>query len=100
MDNENKEGLGQMVPQKESGIGALIGTILIIVILLAGAFYFWYQNRQTLETLGTPEAITAGESASTDNPPLSESDDADSIERDLNNTTIEGSASIEGEIAE
>ncbi len=69
------------VPHK-SGIGSIIGTIIIIAIIILGGLYFWGKRieetklKQDLVTDGTPET-----------PSVNNSDDLNSIEADLNSDT-------------
>lgn len=59
-------------------MGPLIGSILVIIILIVGAIYFWGSKMAPKEMEPEPAAA------------LSASDSLDSIESDLNNTrTVE-----------
>jgi len=80
--------------QNQSGIGSIIGTILIIAIIILGGLYFWGKRIeeskaiQDLVTDTTPtESVQANEAASIKS--VSSSDDLDSIQADLNATKLD-----------
>lgn len=66
---------------KKSGVGALIGSIIIILILVLGALYFWGGKLQTNE-----KELNFDESATAMNGTTSVSDEVSDIEADLNKT--------------
>lgn len=87
----------------DTGVGALIGTIIIIVVLLLGALYFWSQDERQLgqDTMSQSEVVMDEETntpLAKPDPALSDSDSVESIENDLNSTTIEGTSQIEASI--
>lgn len=83
MDQENK-----------SSIGSIIGTIVIIAIIILGGLYFWGKRveeakiRQNLVTDTTPQQTSTLSEAATIKS-VTNSDDLDSIEADLNNTKLD-----------
>lgn len=75
---QNNVDMGQ---EKKGSAGPMIGVIVVLVIIILGALYFWGQNDdsdvmidETLDTITTQ----------------SESDETASIEADLNATDVEG----------
>jgi flagellar basal body-associated protein FliL len=40
MDNQN-QNFGQPVQPEKNSVGALVGSIIVIIILILGAIYFW-----------------------------------------------------------
>ena len=70
------------VPHK-SGIGSIIGTIIIIAIIILGGLYFWGKRveeaklKQDLVSDGTPQFSQTTQ----------QSDDLNTIEAELNSTT-------------
>lgn len=49
-----------MGSDKKSGVGALVGSIIVILILVLGALYFW-GGKLTREEVGvSPEALEQG----------------------------------------
>ena len=92
----------------EKPIGATIGTIIIVLVLIIGAFYFWGSKLEK----GTPlvdENVTAEEVLAKPDASLDTlktqgaSDEIDSIEQDLNATDLQNlnaeSANIDAELA-
>lgn len=80
--------------QNQSGIGSIIGTILIIAIIILGGLYFWGKRieegklKQDLVTDTTPNpAPEMNEAAAIKS--VSSSDDLDSIQADLNSTKLD-----------
>lgn len=72
------------VPGGESkkSFGPLIGVIIIIVILLLGAFYIWGGRLSQDET--STEAVEVAQTEQSEEPaPLSNSDEVEAIESDL-----------------
>ena len=53
--------------QNESSVGAAIGIILIIAVLITGAFYFWGRrlNKDSGQSTSTPESSTDAQSTTT-----------------------------------
>lgn len=82
-----------METQNKSGIGSIIGTIIIIAIIILGGLYFWGKRveeaklKQDLVT-DTSEPMQAQNEAAVIQS-VSSSDDVDSIEADLQATTFD-----------
>lgn len=76
MEPQNAMPMGE---PKKSGVGALIGSIIIILILVLGALYFWGGKLQTKE-----EDINFDESSAAVNGTTSASDEVSDIDADLN----------------
>ncbi|TSC83380.1 MAG: hypothetical protein G01um101417_656 [Parcubacteria group bacterium Gr01-1014_17] len=74
MEPQNAMPMGE---PKKSGVGALIGSIIIILILVLGALYFWGGKLQTGE-----EELNFDESSAAVN--ASASDEVSDIDADLN----------------
>ncbi len=53
-DNEKKE-----IESQKEGIGGLVGIAIIILVLLAGAFYFYNQRLITIKKTQTAASSTA-----------------------------------------
>ena len=89
--NQNLSGVPQ-VPQSQSSIGSIVGTIIIIAIIILGGLYFWGKRieenklKQNLVTGTTSEEISANEATAIKS--VSSGDDITSIEADLNNTNL------------
>ena len=83
MDEPNNMNMGTVERSNGSSAGPIIGIIVILAIIILGGLYFWRQrvNEEAYEAESeeTMEAINT----------QSESDDASSIEADLNNTDID-----------
>lgn len=75
MDQQNMSSVGDNKTQ-----GPIIGIIIVIIVLLVGAFYF--MGRLTPSANPIDEPTPAEEQAET-MPPLSESDEVSDIEADL-----------------
>ena len=75
MDQANQIPI-QGAPKKSAG--PFIGIIIIVIVIVLGAFYFWGAE---LNTQPVPE---------TEATPLSSSDEIDAIEADLSATVING----------
>jgi hypothetical protein len=87
MDETNNMNMGGMPPQEKSGsAGSLIAVVVVLAVIVAAALYFWrergamdenmddlYNNNAALETINAQ----------------STSDEAASIEADLNATDVE-----------
>ncbi len=67
--------------EKNGKTGAMIGILVIIIILVIGALYFWGER-----LVGTPEE----ETPTTFQPEESTSDELAAIEADLSATALEG----------
>lgn len=76
MEPQNAMPMGE---PKKSGVGALIGSIIIILILVLGALYFWGGKLQTSEEELNFDDSSAAVTTST-------SDEVSDIEADLNKT--------------
>lgn len=74
MDQANQMPM-QGTPKKS--VGPIVGIIIIVIVLVIGAFYFW-----GAELNQTPAPATAS--------PLSESDELTDISADLSATAING----------
>ncbi len=104
MENENVTPMPQgnpIVPQKESKpMGALIGAIIVIILLIAGGIYVWStriqpqitapENAQTVadNTAALEESATAPDTMIDTLTSQSSSDEVTSIEADLNATDL------------
>ena len=79
--------------QNKSGIGSIIGTIIIIALIVLGGLYFWGKRveesklKQNLVSGTTAEPQVQNEAASIKS--ISPTDDISSIESDLNNTKLD-----------
>ncbi len=71
--------------QNKTGIGSLLGTIIIIAIIILGGLYFW--GKRVEESKVRDELVSSQMSGN--NAETSESDDVDAIENDLNNTNLD-----------
>lgn len=80
MEPQNAMPMGE---PKKSGVGALIGSIIIILILVLGALYFWGGKLQTNE-----EELNFDDSSAAVNGATSASDEVSDIEADLNQTEL------------
>ena len=66
--------------QKKGGVGALIGSIIIILILVLGALYFWGGKLENKDG-----EINFDESSATANNATQTSDEVSDIDADFNN---------------
>lgn len=69
-------------PKTDGGVGALIGSIIVIVLLIIGTIYLWntkISERVNPTNENTPKTET----------PLSESNEVNALENDLNQTIID-----------
>jgi len=75
--------------------GAIAGIVIVLALIIAGGLYFWMQKPES----ATPDQA-ATQTQQEELPPVSESDDVDSIESDLNATAIsdEDFSSFESEL--
>lgn len=80
MEPQNAMPMGE---PKKSGVGALIGSIIIILILVLGALYFWGGKLQTNEE---ELNFDFDESSAAVSGTTSASDEVSDIEADLNKT--------------
>lgn len=78
----------QETPQEDSsGLGATIGSVIVIVVLILGGFYLWSQRNADIEALldaplpETDQSVELLQAQST-------SDEIESIESDLNATDL------------
>jgi hypothetical protein len=90
----------QTVIKKESRLGIILGTLFVILLLaLAGLFYFWYLPMQQ-SVVVIPEPVTPTPENQTQNPTtdalggLSTSNELDAIEADVRTTDM-GSLDLE-----
>lgn len=80
-----------MEPNK-SGVGSIIGTIIIIAIIILGGLYFWGKRveesklKESLVTNTTEPTVTTSEATVIKS--VSPADDLDSIQADLNTTNL------------
>lgn len=76
---------------QSSGIGSLVGAIIIILLLAFGAFYFWGAKLNTGSN--NPPPLILGDEAASDEssglPPQQTSDEAAAIEADLQAMNID-----------
>lgn len=76
--------------QNKSGVGSIIGAIIIIAIIILGGLYFWGKRveesklQQSMVTGGTDTNVDNSEAATIKS--VSSSDDLNSIQSDLNST--------------
>lgn len=66
-------------PSEKSGAGPIIAVIIILALVILGVLYFWGERDGRLNTDSAIESIEK----------QSDSDDAASIEADLNSTDVE-----------
>lgn len=64
-------------PPEKGGMGPLIGSVIVIVILVIGAIYFWGDKLNKQESNPSDQQPAAT---------LSQNDDVNNLEQDLNNT--------------
>jgi len=82
--------------EENGGLGATIGSVIVIVVLILGGFYLWSQKNANIEALldeplpESDETLTALQAQST-------SDNIESIENDLNATDLEN---LDAELAD
>ncbi len=75
------------LPPKKSGVGAVIGSAIVIILLILGALYFWGEKLSEQEQ--TPvqnNSVSATDAVVEKLNQQSSSDDLSSIEADLNAT--------------
>ena len=84
-----------MEQENKSSIGSIIGTIIIIAIIILGGLYFWGKRveesklRQNLVTDNTPTQQTVELSEAAVIKSVTNSDELDSIDVDLNATKLD-----------
>lgn len=81
--NPNAMGQG-MNRGSDSSVGPVIGVIIILAVIVLGGLYFWGQRADKEDALEDNTAAELDEIGS-----QSSSDNASSIEADLNSTQIE-----------
>ena len=87
-----------IMPQPESKAGPIIGIVIVVIVLIIGALYFWGQ-RLNREVPVTPSSDTSALQEEQSDPSVtalnsqSSSDDYASIESDLNATNVDGLSS-------
>ena len=84
-----------MEPQNKSGVGSIIGTIIIIAIIILGGLYFWgkriEESKMKQDLISSDSSQTGLEATSSDN--------LSSIETDLNSNDINGlGAALDAEL--
>lgn len=89
----------QQPPQKKS-VGPVIGIIIIVLVLIIGALYFW---GSTIKPSQNPDTIIPSDQAGEQDflSGLSASDEVENIASDLNATNLDGlddTTSIETEV--
>ncbi len=86
-----------MEEKNKSGIGSIIGTIIIIAIIILGGLYFW--GKRIEESKAKEKLIQEAQEQMQQIPEqdetssietVSEGDDLNSIEADLNSTNLDG----------
>ncbi|MCB9805761.1 hypothetical protein H6775_01210 [Candidatus Nomurabacteria bacterium] len=75
MEETNETTQVEMNNQKTGGIGPVVGSIIILLVILIGAYYFWNKVQDKRLQNQTQQEQT-----------LSESDEVSDIEADLNTT--------------
>jgi len=70
-----------MYEQNKSGIGSIIGTVVIIALIILGGLYFWGKRIE--------EAKFKQDLVTDDVPEQTENDELSSIEADLNGTNLD-----------
>ncbi len=82
-----------MEQQNKSGVGPIIGTVVIIAIIILGGLYFWGKRieeaklKQSLVTDNAAESEGLNEAAVIKS--TSTEDDLNSIQADLNSTNLD-----------
>ncbi|MCK5096102.1 MAG: hypothetical protein KAR24_01975 [Candidatus Pacebacteria bacterium] len=100
IDNENmhpqEERPEETPPQREMSMGAVLGSIVVVIILLVAAFYLWGNRADAPDTLPIDEPTTTAEEVLGETDPQTESlkeqsssDELDSIEADLEDTDLD-----------
>ncbi len=86
-----------MQPQNKSGVGSIIGTIVILAIIILGGLYFWGKRVEETKTVQKLAADTTELNAPTPTPneatvimTMSSSDDLNSIQSDITATKTTG----------
>ena len=79
------------MPEHESKVGPIVGIIIVIIVLVIGALYFWGERLNKTES-DSSQSISAevGDPAVGALEKQSTSDELSSIEQDLNATAIDG----------
>ena len=70
-------------PKGESGVGALIGSIIVIILLIIGTIYLWNNKIINNSQTDNPGDIIQTEE------PLSDSNEVTALEKDLDQTIID-----------
>ena len=68
--------------EQQKSYGAVVASIIIILILIVGALYFWGKTLEKTEQNQTPQPTQQVEQATT----TQQNDSVDSIKADLNQT--------------
>jgi len=81
-------------PSQKTGSGALVGTIIIIILLAVGAYYLWITRNSDTDNpppliLGNDIVDSSVSDINAGLPPQSESDEADAISADLKAMNID-----------
>jgi len=86
-EGESPVASGGESPEKSKNVGAVIGVVIIIAILVVGAFYFWGKK---IDEAGNPETILSEPDTTTESL-LNQSDSTEipDIEADLNATDLD-----------
>lgn len=88
-----------MEEENKTGVGSIIGTIIIIAIIILGGLYFW--GKRIEETKNLNSSLTEQQSATTQTQnenneanviksSVGSTDDLDTLEADLKNTSTTG----------
>ena len=85
MDQNNTPNMAPMTPApSQGGMGPMLGIIVIVLVLAAGALYMWYAKAKQMPAENTPKTTTVDQ---TGGPAAAASTDAESsIEADLQST--------------
>lgn len=81
----------QAPAQEEAEIGPIVGSIIVILVIIAGGVYFWFDHIKSTERLNAiiNTELPENDETLTDLTEVSTSDDIAAIENDLENTDIE-----------
>lgn len=94
--------MGGMGGSEEKSAGALIGSIIVIVILIVGGLYLWNSKMQEQRMMEDGTMMDKGDTMMMEDPAMMEdtatadleaqgsSDEVSDIEADLNTTNLEG----------
>lgn len=86
---QNQTGTPAGMPQEEKSVGALIGSIIVVAVIVIGGIYFWMTRSGETPTATSPlgQTVTPDqETAALLN--QGTSDEISDIEKDLNATNL------------